>query len=119
DIQQAAPSTEALSLDKIVHVEGRVVSLTARTGTLDDALLVMLMGQRQYRSNDSVTGSEMMDGIQQSGIRVSRIDRNLEKLAQQGDIIKVGIGRASRYRLTNQGVTKAQAVARDLLASLP
>ncbi|MGH9502475.1 MAG: hypothetical protein ACRD20_06460 [Terriglobales bacterium] len=110
---------EAPNLDKIMRIEGRVISLTARPSALDDVLLLLLLGQRQYRSNDSVTGSEVVDGLEQSGVRVGRVDRNLERLATQGDVIKIGTGRASRYRLTNQGMAKAQAIVRDLLATLP
>jgi hypothetical protein len=111
--------TETLIFDKIMRIDGRIVSLTARPNALEDSLLLLLLGQRQYRSNDSVTGSEVIDGLEHSGIRVARVDRNLEKLATQGDVIKIGIGRASRYRLTNPGMAKAQAVARDLIAQLP
>jgi hypothetical protein len=107
------------NLDKITRLDERIVSLTARPETIEDAALVILLGQRTLRSNDSVTGSEVIDGLRQSGLAVSRVDWRLEKLASQGLIIKIGSNRASRYRLTNQGMTKAQAVARALMALVP
>ncbi|HKT88117.1 MAG TPA: hypothetical protein VJQ59_06760 [Candidatus Sulfotelmatobacter sp.] len=109
----------ALTLDKITRIDERIVSLTARPETIEDAALVILLGQRTFRSNDSVTGSEVIDGLRQSGLAVSRVDWRLEKLASQGLIIKIGSNRASRYRLTNQGVNKAQAVARALISLVP
>jgi hypothetical protein len=110
---------QAFNLDKITRLDERIVSLTARPETIEDAALVILLGQRTLRSNDSVTGSEVIDGLRQSGLAVSRVDWRLEKLASQGLIIKIGSNRASRYRLTNQGMNKAQAVARALIALLP
>jgi hypothetical protein len=109
----------SFNLDKITRIDERIVSLTARPETIEDAALVILLGQRTLRSNDSVTGSEVIDGLRQSGLAVSRVDWRLEKLASQGLIIKIGSNRASRYRLTNQGMTKAQAVARALMALVP
>jgi hypothetical protein len=112
-------SEQAFSLDKITRIDERIVSLTARPETIEDAALVILLGQRTFRSNDSVTGSEVINGLRQSGLAVSRVDWRLEKLASQGLIIKIGSNRASRYRLTNQGMNKAQAVARSLIALVP
>ena len=66
------------------------------------------------------TGSEVTDCGSLSWVHcVSRVDWRLEKLASQGVIIKVGSNRASRYRLTNQGMSKAQGVARNLIALVP
>jgi hypothetical protein len=110
---------QSLVLDKITRIDERIVSLTARAETIEDAVLVVLLGQRMLRSNDSVTGSEVIDGLRQSGLAVNRVDWRLEKLASQGLIIKIGSNRASRYRLTNQGMNKAQAVARALIALVP
>lgn len=109
-------STETpLQLDKIFRAEGRVVSLTAPPNSEQEASLLILLGQRHYRSNESVTGSEVMDGLQQSGYRVPRVDRILEGLATDGLVIRTGMHRATRYRLTNQGLARAQAIAREVI----
>ena len=52
----------ALTLERVARVEDRVVSLTARPEKIEDALLLLLLGQRIFRANDSVTGSEVIDG---------------------------------------------------------
>jgi hypothetical protein len=41
-------------LDKKAWIDERIVSLTARPETIEDAALVILLGQRTLRSNDSV-----------------------------------------------------------------
>jgi hypothetical protein len=109
----------ALALDKITRVEDRVVSLTNKPDTIEDAALLLMLGQRTFRANDSVTGGEVISGLRQSGINVGRVDWRLDKLAGEGLIIKIGSGRASRYRLTNQGMNKAQGIARNLIAMVP
>lgn len=117
-VQEQKPTENgaAIALDRIMRSEGRVVSLTALPGNHDDAAMLVLLGQKTFRNNDTVTGSEIMDGLELSGIRLPRVDRLMEKLAADGLVIKVGIGRASRYRLTNQGMSRAQSIARDVLA---
>jgi len=110
-----APADE--SLNKIMKLEGRVVSLTARPKSADDAVLLVLYGQKALRENDSVTGSEVIDGITTTGgLQVARVDRLLEKIARDGDAIVIGERRAKRYRLTNSGLTKARQLAADLIA---
>jgi hypothetical protein len=115
----SSASASSMALDKITRVDGRYVSLTARPDTIEDALLLVLLGQRTFRSNDSVTGSELLDGLRQSGMNVGRVDWRLEKMATEGLIIKIGSGRASKYRLTNQGVSRSQEMARNLIAMVP
>ena len=103
-------------LDKIMKVEGRVVSLTVAAANIDDAVLLLMYGQKMHRSNDSVTGSEIMDGLKVFGQRVERVDRVLDKAGNEGNIIVLGVKRGKRYRLTNKGLAKAREIARDRLA---
>jgi hypothetical protein len=107
-----------LSLDKIMRNEGRIVSLTARGASLEDEILLLLLGQRKLRTNDSVTGGEILDGLRLTGRTVNRIDYQLDKMTDAGDVITVGTNRARRYRLTNQGLAKAQDLAIDLVATV-
>ena len=67
-------SETTITLDKITRIEERVVSLTARPDTIGDALLTILLGQRTLRGNDSVTGSELISGLRQSGVMVGLVD---------------------------------------------
>ena len=113
------PSDSPVSLDKIMHLDGRIVSLTAIPPDIEDAVLVIMLGQRNARNNEAVTGSELMDGLVHSGIRVPRVDRVMDRLASTGFVIRIGAHRGTRYRLTNQGMARAQNVARDLAGMVP
>ena len=101
---------------KALRVNGRVVFMGIRTESVEDALLVLLLGQKHLRNNDSVTGAEIMDGLRASGQRVNRVDHLLNRHVRDGSITATGRRRARRYRLTNRGIQKAQEIT-DLLAS--
>jgi len=106
-------------LSRIMKVEGRVVSLTARPANLEEAVLLLLLGQRILRSSELCTGGEIMEGLTVTGgYSVLRIDRLLEKLGRQGDVVVIGEHRAKRYRLANTGTAKARAIAGTLLATV-
>jgi hypothetical protein len=105
--------------DKIFKIEARIVSLTASPQTVSDAALLIMLGQKQYRSNDTVTGQEVGDGLDHSGVVVSRVDRVMDSFILEGSVMKIGQGRATRYRLTNTGLNKAIAIADQLVATLP
>jgi hypothetical protein len=111
--------TSAVPLERIMHVQGRVVSLTAIPPSYEDATLLILLGNKNLRNNESVTGAEVGDGLAQSGRPVARVDRVMEKLIEEAFVLKSGFRRAVRYRLSNSGHQKALSVARDLLATLP
>jgi hypothetical protein len=107
-----------LALDRIMRMDERIVSLTAPPELAPEAALLILLGQRQLRSNEAVTGNEMMEGMQQSGFRLARVDRILENLATDGSIIRSGAHRGTRYRLSNTGFTRAQSIARSVLGRI-
>ena len=106
------------SLARIMRVDDRVVSLTIRPRSVDEAVLLLLYGQKAMRANDSVTGAEIMDGLTATGVRVERADRLLEKAAMAGDVIVAGAGRAKRYRLSNAGLANARSVAAEHIANV-
>jgi hypothetical protein len=115
---QAVPSNAEPSLERIMKVDGRIVSLTARRESLDDEIILVLFGQKMFRNNDSVTGAEVIDGLKLTGRTVRRIDYQLDKMAKAGDAIVIGTGRARRYRLTNTGLAKARDIANSILATV-
>ena len=107
------------NVDRIFHADARVISLTVPPTSETDAVLLILYGQGYYRKNENPTGSEIIDGMEQSGYRTPRIDRILGSLASEGAVIITGARRGKRYRLTNQGFTRAEEIVRDALAKLP
>ena len=107
------------SLGKIMNVDHRVVSLTVRPETLNDAILALLYGQKVLRGSDAVTGAEVMDGLKATGgVSVIRVDKPLEKAGVSGDVIVTGEHRAKRYRLTNTGLAKARKIANGMIAQI-
>jgi hypothetical protein len=108
----------SLRLDSIMKTEGRIVSLTATPDSTEDAARLVLLGQKVFRNNETVTGAEIVDGLKVSGQVVSRLDRMMEKVAAEGHVIIIGSHRAKRYRLTNQGFNRAQDIAKSLIATV-
>ncbi len=108
-----------MPLEKILKVDGRVVSLTAKCDSIDEAVLLILLGQKESRNNQEVTGAEIMDGLEVSGYKLPRVDRTMDKLSSDGSVIVVGLHRARRYRLSNSGLAKALLIAKDVIATVP
>lgn len=108
-----------ISIEKILHTAGRVVSLTALPASSVDAALLIMLGHKDMRNHLSVTGQEIGDGLAQSGRPVPRVDRVMDKAIEDAHVLKTGIKRGTRYRLTNQGLLKALNVAAELIQSLP
>jgi hypothetical protein len=114
-----APPDVDKNISKIMRLDGRIISLTVKTRSTDDAILILLYGQKVLRDNDAVTGAEIMDGIKATGgFGLKRVDRNLEKLGEASDVIVMGENRKKRYRLTNTGLAKARQIASDLIATV-
>jgi hypothetical protein len=108
-----------VNLEKVMHVNGRIVSLTAIPTSTEDAALLIMLGHKDLRNNISVTGQEIGDGLAQSGRPVPRVDRIMESAISEASVLRSGVKRGTRYRLTNQGLAKALGLARDLMANLP
>ena len=113
------PPLPHLPLEKIMKAEGRIVSLTARSETVDEAVLLILLGQKELRGNQEVTGSEVMDGLKQSGYMLKRVDTLMDKLSTDGSVITIGVHRSRRYRLSNTGLTKALSIGKEVIATVP
>jgi hypothetical protein len=105
-------------LPKIMEMSGRVISLTALPTSTGDAALLILLGQKELRENIASTAQEVGDGLAQSGRPVPRVDRVMDSAIQQALVLKTGVKRSTRYRLTNQGVVRARELARELVTSV-
>jgi hypothetical protein len=106
-------------LTKIMRADGRYISLTARAASVHDAVLILLYGQKAMRNNESVTGTELLSGLASTGgFGNPRLDRILDKLATDGEVMSFGERRGKKYRLTNTGLAKARTLAGDLIATV-
>lgn len=119
DTKQDTGGSPHVALENILHVNGRIVSLTALPTSAEDAALLIMLGHKDMRNNTSVTGQEIGDGLAQSGRPVPRVDRVMDSAINEALVLKTGLKRSTRYRLTNQGLVHARKLATDLLATLP
>ncbi len=113
--QESAKDQAPLSLEKIMNVQGRTVSLRA-AAKVDDAVLLLLLGQRQFRQHHILSGKDVMNGLRASGFKVRRADLVLKKLSGAGSIIAIGRYRARRYQLSKSGLDGAEQIARRLIS---
>lgn len=105
-------------LEQIMDRSKKVVSLTTRASDNYEATLLLLYGQKVLRNNVSVTGADITNGLRQSGIRVDRVDRIVQRLSEGGLVIITGQHRGKRYRLTNSGLTEARELAKERIAEV-
>jgi hypothetical protein len=113
-----SPESEKADIEKITRINARVVSLKIAARSPVHAVLALLLGQQLLRNNTKVMGSEIMDGLRQSGYDLSRADYILRDHIASANIAAVGRRRGRRYKLTPRGIEKAQEVARVLAAAL-
>ena len=78
---------------------------------------MMLLGQRHFRRNSIVSGTQIMEGLRDSGFKILRADMFLKKHMRSGTIIGTGIRRTLRYQLSTDGLNRAEVIARRLLAA--
>jgi hypothetical protein len=111
------PKPEPPAILKVAHIDGKVVSLVAECESLDQAVLALLLGHAQFRGAAVVAGAEIMAGLRASGHNVERADHVLKRHAQTGLVVVVGKRRLKRYRLTTDGIRKAQEIAQALAST--
>lgn len=78
-----------------------------------DALLLLLLAHKVLRSIDNVKATDSLNGMKQSGITVSEISGLVDKMPTL--VLKTGVRKGTKYRLSVPGVQKAVSVATALL----
>jgi hypothetical protein len=102
------------ALSGVMRVDGRVVFLTSSAPSPVEAALLVMLGQREMRSNLAATGQEIRDGLEKSGYPIARVYRFLANEVKEQLVVTVGAGRSMRYRLTTHGLRKARSLAKAL-----
>lgn len=106
---------------KVFAAEGPVVTLRiVPTGpsAVSDAALVLLLGYKELLGEDQVTGGRVLQGLGRTGLTAPRADRVFVDHMTH-NVIRSGSHRATRYRLTIQGLAAAQAIAKKLEEMVP
>ncbi len=118
ELATAPPPPAVSPLDRVVQVRGSICSLRTNA-KLDDAILVILLGQRTFRRNENVSGREIMEGLRNSGITAVRADIILKRYAARAMVVATGALRRRRYRLSLDGAQRAEQIVRTLAAQMP
>lgn len=93
----------------------RIVSLNDPTKSINDAMLLIIYGQKQCRNNEAATGGEIKSGLEASGYDGQEISRRLRELRHENLIAAQGTHRGKRYQLTNEGMSRVQ----EMLQTMP
>jgi hypothetical protein len=117
-LSPALPSPKS-DLTKIFRVDGRIISLVAMPNSENDAALLVMLGQKALRDNEASTGSEVKQGLELSGYAPFRVDRMMDGFVAEGLVLINGKNRGKRYRLSNPGLVRAQALADELQRKMP
>jgi hypothetical protein len=114
----AGPVPPPLLFNKIMRTKGPVVSLSVKA-KINEAILAILLGQRNLRQNNSVSGMEVMNGLRESGLNIPRADIILAKYAEDGTVVAAGRRKFRRYRLSTDGIVRAEQIVRHLISQVP
>lgn len=78
-----------------------------------DALLLLLLAHKVIRGEDNVKSTDALNGMKQSGIPVD-LSAVADKMPTL--VLKTGVRKGTKYRLSTPGVQRAVEVAKTLLA---
>jgi hypothetical protein len=111
-------STVSLAdMERIARQDEEVIVLTALPQDGDtneqDALVLLLLAHKLMRKVDNVPSGDVLAGMKQSGITVDRLDGIANKIPQL--VLKTGVRKGTKYRLSAPGIQRATAVATTLL----
>lgn len=120
----ASTQANVSRLNKIVRDDGkRPITLSALPrgeGREGDAALILLLAYKTLWQEEEMAGARLLDGLQFSGYKVSRIDRLMEKFTegQERLVHRTGVRRGVRYRLTTLGLARAWVLVDELVATV-
>ncbi len=106
--------------EKLFKENGEAIQLMSSPdgddGTLN-GILAILLGFKELKNNDKVTGGRIKQSLEISGIPIDRVDRIVD---EHRDLIQAnGVRRGKKYSLTTKGLDAAKRIAHDLLEKIP
>ena len=84
-----------------------------------DTVLLLLLGYRELRRLSQVPALDLNEGLKAAGFEQLRLDREMAPYLKDRLVLRSGVGKGSRYRLTTRGVKKAQELVQTLAALIP
>ena len=82
-----------------------------------NAVLLLLLGHKRLRNEEDVPVTVLTEALKQSGCPVKRLDRILTIYTKDHSVLRSGRGKGGKYRLTNLGLKKADAMAGKLCSA--
>ena len=84
-----------------------------------DTVLLLLLGYRELRGLSQISALLLNQGLRSTGFDDFRLDREMAPYLKARLILRSGVGKGSRYRLTTRGMKKAQELVQALAALIP
>ncbi len=84
-----------------------------------DTVLLLLLGYRELRGLSQISALLLNQRLRSAGFDDYRLDREMSPYQKARLVLRSGVGKGSRYRLTTRGVKKAQELVQTLAALIP
>ena len=84
-----------------------------------DTVLLILLGYRELRGLSQVPALDLNEGLRAAGLDDFRLDREMAPYLKDRLVLRSGVGKGSRYRLTTRGVKQAHELVQTLAALIP
>ena len=84
-----------------------------------DTVLLLLLGYRELRGLSQTSALLLNQGLRSAGLDDFRLDREMAPYLKAKLVLRSGVGKGGRYRLTTRGVEKAQDLVQNLAALIP
>ena len=123
--EQALPkNSPAAALQKLLAWNDRTQQITCAVipeGHLRtaDTVLLLLWGYQELRGLSEISAMILNRGLKSAGFSQFRLDRIMTPYLKDRLVLRSGVGKGGRYRLTTRGVEKAQDLVQTLAALIP
>ncbi len=84
-----------------------------------DTVLLLLLGYRELRGLSQVPALDLNGSLSAAGFDQLRLDRIMSPYLEERLVLRSGVGKGSRYRLTTRGVKKTRELSQTLAALIP
>lgn len=118
------PNPQAKSFQKLLVWDDRtqrvkITVLPDGPTRIADTVLLLLLGYRELRELSQVSALDLNQGLRSAGFEDFRLDREMAPYLKARLVLRSGIGKGSRYRLTTRGVKQAQELVQTLATLIP
>ncbi len=118
------PNSQATSFQKLLVWNDRtqlvkVAALPDGPTRIADTVLLLLLGYSELRGVSQVSALDLNQGLRSAGFDDFRLDREMATYLKARLVLRSGVGKGSRYRLTTRGVKQAQELIQTLATLIP